>query len=35
MIKPLNDHKTQGVWKVYSGNRVIDYKTQSVSKMTK
>ena len=33
MIKPLNDHKTQGVWKVHSGNRVIDYKTQSVSKI--
>ena len=34
MIKPYlsdltNDHKTKGVWKVHSGNRIIDYKTQS------
>ena len=33
MIRPylsdlINDHKTQGVWKVHSGNKVIDYKTQ-------
>ena len=33
MIRPylrdmINYHKIQGVWKVYSGNRVIDYKTQ-------
>ena len=33
MIKPylsdiINDHKTQGKWKVHSGNTVIDYKTQ-------
>ena len=33
MIRPylrdiINDHKTQGEWKVYSGNAVIDYKTQ-------
>ena len=32
MIRPylrdiINDHKTQEVWKVYSGNKVIDYKT--------
>ena len=32
MIKPylrniINDHKTQGEWKLYSGNTVIDYKT--------
>ena len=32
MIRPYlrdikNDHKTQGEWKVYSGNTVIDYKT--------
>ena len=32
MIKPylrniINDHKTHGEWKVYSGNIVIDYKT--------
>ena len=24
----INDHKTQEVWKAYSGNKVIDYKTQ-------
>ena len=23
----INDHKTQEVWKVHSGNKVIDYKT--------
>ena len=33
MIRPylrdiINDQKTQGEWKVYSGNEVIDYKTQ-------
>ena len=33
MTKPflrdiINDHKTQGEWKVHSGNEVIDYKTQ-------
>ena len=33
MIRPylsdmINDHKTQGVWKVHSSNKVIDYKTQ-------
>ena len=33
MIRPylrdiINDHKTQGKWKVNSGNKVIDYKTQ-------
>ena len=33
MIRPylrdiLNDHKTQGEWKVHSGNKVIDHKTQ-------
>ena len=33
MIRPylsdmINDHKTQEVWKVHSGNKVIDYKTQ-------
>ena len=33
MIRPylrdiINDHKTQGEWKVHSGNKVIDYKTQ-------
>ena len=24
----INDHKTQGEWKVHSGNTIIDYKTQ-------
>ena len=24
----INDHKTQGEWKVHSGNTVIDYKTR-------
>ena len=24
----INDHKTQGEWKVHSGNAVIDYKTR-------
>ena len=33
MVRPylrdiINDHKTQGEWKVYSGNEVIDYKIQ-------
>ena len=33
MIKPYlsditNDHKTQGKWKVHSGNTITDYKTQ-------
>ena len=33
MIKPnlrdiIDDHKTQGEWKVHSSNTVIDYKTQ-------
>ena len=33
MIRPylrdiINNHKTQGKWKVHSGNTVIDYKTQ-------
>ena len=33
MIKPylsdiINDHKTQGKWKVRSGNTITDYKTQ-------
>ena len=33
MIRPYlrdisNDHKTQGEWKVHSGNKVIDYTTQ-------
>ena len=38
MIRPylsnlINDHKTQGVWKVHLGNKVIDYKTQEEWKM--
>ena len=33
MIKPylrdiINDHKSQGEWKVCSGNTMIDYETQ-------
>ena len=33
MIRPylkdiINDHKTQGKWKVHSGNTITDYKTQ-------
>ena len=32
MIRPylsdmINDHKTQKIWKVHSGNKIIDYKT--------
>ena len=32
MIRPylsdiINDHKTQEVWKIHLGNKVIDYKT--------
>ena len=34
MIRPylsdlINDHKIEGVWKVHSSNKIIDYKTQS------
>ena len=25
----INSQKTQGIWKVHLGNKVIDYKTQS------
>ena len=37
MIRPylrdmINDHKTRRIWKVHSGNKVIDYKTQSERK---
>ena len=33
MIRPylrdiINDHKTQGEWKLHSGNDIIDFKTQ-------
>ena len=38
MIRPylshiINDHKIQGEWKVHSGNKVIDYKTQGERKI--
>ena len=39
MIKPylrdmiINNHKTQGEWKVHSGNDFIDYKTQGAWKV--
>ena len=34
MIRPylndiINDHKTQGEWKIHSGNTIIKHKTQS------
>ena len=34
MIRPylsytINDHKTQGKWRIHSGNKIIEYKTQS------
>ena len=29
----INDHKTQGEWKVHSVNTVIDYKTQRERKI--
>ena len=34
MIRPylndiINDHKTQGKWRIHSGNKVIESKTQS------
>ena len=34
MIKPylndmINDHKTQGVWRIHSGNTISEHKTQS------
>ena len=25
----INDHKTQGKWRIYSGNKIIECKTQS------
>ena len=28
----INDHKTRGIWKVHSGNKAIDCKTQSERK---
>ena len=28
LIDIINDHKSQGEWKVHSSNTVIDYKTQ-------
>ena len=35
MIRPylsdiINDHKTQGKWRIHSGNKMIEHKTQSV-----
>ena len=27
-IDLVNNHKTQGIWKVHLGNTLIDYKTQ-------
>ena len=34
MIRPylsdiINDHKTQGKWRIHSGNKIIERKTQS------
>ena len=34
MIKPylndiINDHKTQGKWRIHSGNKIIEHKSQS------
>ena len=34
MIKPylsdiINDHKTQGKWRIHSGNTITEHKTQS------
>ena len=34
MIKPhfsdiINDHKTRGKWRIHSGNKIIERKTQS------
>ena len=34
MIRPylsdiINDHKTQGKWRIHSGNKIIEHKTQS------
>ena len=29
LIDLINDYKSQGVWKVNLGNKIIDYKTQS------
>ena len=32
LVDIINDHKTHEKWKVHSGNRVIDYKTQENGK---
>ena len=32
LINIVNDHKNQGEWKIYSGNTVIDYKTEGEQK---
>ena len=34
MVRPylsdiINDHKTQGKWRIHSGNKIIEHKTQS------
>ena len=29
LIDIINDHKTQGKWRIHSGNKIIEYKTQS------
>ena len=34
MIKPylsdiINDHKAQGKWRIHSGNKIIEHKTES------
>ena len=34
MIKPylsdiINDHKTQGKWRIHSGNKIVEHKAQS------
>ena len=38
MIRPylsdiINDHKTQAKWRIHSGNKTIEHKTQSESKI--
>ena len=38
MIRPylsdiINDHKTQGKWRIHSGNKIIERKTQSERKI--
>ena len=38
MIRPylsdiINNHKTRGKWKIYSGNKIMEHKTQSERKI--